>query len=318
MRAVGSIPSAEFHLQDTPKPVKVTGGSFDLKHSSSTKVKANVQVFGGKAKVDTTMTPSGKNMQAQFKYSIENLSMDQATEIFMQDFARTMSGNVHSLGSGKVVLGEKLNPLKTTEMTGKFNVTSAVVRTIDLSKVALESQKSLGRIMSALKAGNKIEKKLSGADSEYESVAGTYSLKNGLFVSDDLYAKALPEKGIDLRGKTIVNLIDKKIKADWMVEDRYDKLGLLDKLSGIKQTALADLLKNAEGVVSFPLTAGCVFDKPCFSLKRAEAFFKSRFKGNLKSNLKKEASGVIKGLIKGDGKKELKDKAKNLLKGLGF
>ena len=314
----GTIPAATFHLEGKPKPLAVTNGIFNLKHGTSTDIDASINVFGGLAKVAGKLLPQGKNSTANFSYSIEELSIDQSTELFMKDFARTLSGELNSIGKGSVVLGEGLDPLATAVMTGKFNIASAVVRTIDLGKVAIESQKSLGRILTALGSGEKVQDKLSGADSEYDSIAGSYSLKKALFVSDDFYAKAKAEKGIDLRGNTVVNLINKKIKANWMVEDPYNKLGLLEKLSSIKQKALVDLIKNESGVVSFPLTAGCVFDKPCFSLKSAEKFFKSRLKGGLKKNLKKEASGVIKDLIKGGSKKDLKNKAKDLLKGFGF
>jgi hypothetical protein len=313
----GKIPDASFHLEGKPKPLPVTAGTYSLKHQTKTDVDVSLGVFGGRTQVKATLTPTGKTSTGNFEYNIQKLSVDKATEIFMKDFAQTFSGDVASSGSGKVKIGEGLDPLKSTSLSGKFSVAPATVRTIDVGKVALESQKSLGKILSALKAGDKAQQKLADAESEYESIRGTFTVKGGVFASKDLFAKALPQKGIDLKGSTTVNLISKKINAEWLVEDPYDKLGLLKQLSGIKQKALSDLLKNESGVVSFPLTAGCLFDKPCFSLKKAEKFFKSRLTGNLKKNIKKEASGMIKDLIKGD-KKDLKNKAKDLLKGLGF
>ncbi|MEZ4751504.1 MAG: hypothetical protein R3B54_13070 [Bdellovibrionota bacterium] len=57
-------------------------------------------------------------------------------------------------------------------------------------------------------------------ESEYESVMGNFSIQQAVFSAPDFFAKAVPNKGLDIRGRTSVNLLTDALGSGLGIE-RY-------------------------------------------------------------------------------------------------
>jgi uncharacterized membrane protein YkoI len=183
------------------------------------------RIFDGKTRMTAQLDFSTERPQYSFQVPVTNIDLQKAVASQFEILKNTMTGSLSGEISGK---GSSFNPVlakKNLVATGKMRVANSKLSSIDLNKILSES---VGEIIS--KVGEKIPalkgKNLQpgSVSSEFQQITGTFTIKDGEFVSPDFFAQAIPQKGVDVRGDTRVGMIDYSLHADWEISDTYNLL----------------------------------------------------------------------------------------------
>lgn len=232
------------------------------------------KVWNGSVKTAASMQLKPKTPTYQFNAGITGLEIQQAVESQFALFKNTLLGKASFEMAGE---GASFNPdpaIANLKAKGKLRVDNATFATIDVARMASEG------INGALeKIGDKIPnlkgRKVNignGGKSLYEYVSTTFVIDKGMFSAPDFYAKAVPQKGIELKGATQVGMQDYSLKTDWEIIDTYDLTGgrqLSVEQSGVQ---VPHILAEGNGPVKFPVSAGCKITAPCYSYGQVPEF----------------------------------------------
>lgn len=183
------------------------------------------RIFDGKTKLNMQLEFSSDRPRYSFQVPVSNIELQKAVASQLEILKNTMTGSLSGDISGR---GESFNPVlakKNLVASGKMRITQSKLSSIDLNKILSESAgemiSKVGEKIPALKGKNLQPGSVS---SEFQQITGTFSIKDGEFVSPDFFAQAIPQKGVDIRGDTRVGLIDYSLHADWEISDPYNLL----------------------------------------------------------------------------------------------
>ncbi|MCM2323402.1 MAG: AsmA-like C-terminal region-containing protein, partial [Oligoflexia bacterium] len=258
-----------------------------------------------------TVTASGsadlKPPRPTYRFStrVRGLEIQDAVASRFQLFKNTVVGKASFEMTGE---GASFNPLAARDSLkakGKLRVDEATFATIDVAKMVTEGlNKALERVGEKVPPlrGRKV-KGPPGGGSKYEFISSDFTIGGGVFRAPNFVAKALPDRGIDLKGDTTVGLRDSSLKTSWEISDTYNLT---------KARELGDgMLAEGKGPVRFPVSAGCTLTAPCYSYTEAPEFLAKVALGNLtrgaqgraKEELRKKIAPKVQDKLKGIGKK---------------
>lgn len=210
--------------------------------------------------------------QYQFSLKVAGLDMKKAMESQMELFKDTVYGKAHFDVSG---FGASLNSSKAKanlKAKGSLRIEAPEFTTIDIMKSVGQS---LNGIVSQL--GDKVPvlkgKSLGPIPSqkaEYESVSSDFTIEGGRFVAPNFFAKPKPQKGFEIRGNTVVGLLDQSVNAQWEVLDTYNLTHARDlDVPAPPDIMVKHILVEEGKSFRLPLSVGCTLSKPCVSYTHA-------------------------------------------------
>ena len=234
----------------------------------------SVNVFGGSVKTGFQMAMKPKAPSYQFNLQVNGLEILQAMESQLALFKNTLTGKAQFSMTGQ---GASLNPtpaLNNLKAQGNMKVEQANFATIDIMKMVGESlNKSIEKIAEKVPAARgKTISGLPSHSSKYDSISSSFTISGGKFTAPDFVAKATPNQGIDLKGKTTVGMVDFSLDTDWEVIDTYNLSKARDisvEQAGIK---VDHILAEGDSPVRFPVHAGCSIKEPCYSYTQVPEF----------------------------------------------
>ncbi|MCB0405926.1 MAG: AsmA family protein, partial [Bdellovibrionales bacterium] len=271
--------------------------------------KFGLGVFGGKVGASGTVNVQGKAPTYSLNVDVSGADLRQAVESQFAPFKNTLVGK----GFFKMgVSGKSFNPpAAKANLSGQGNmrVEGARFNTIDIGRVAAEAvNKAMSDV--AAKVPELRGKQLAApkaVESEYESVTGNFTIQQSVFSAPDFFAKALPNRGLDIRGRTSVNLVTDALEADWELRDTYNALNARDMSIKIADQVVPQILAK-DGVVVLPVQVrGSVFDPKVTYTSVPEALIRVAL-----DNIKRSAENRAKAEVQ----KAVQNEAKKLFKGL--
>lgn len=307
---------------------------FSLKQLLATLERFELGVFGGKVKANAGVDLKPPMPTYNMKLDVSNIDMKTAVASTVESLKNTMFGKLSlgGAGSGRSLNSDKI--LTNLSLAGNFKIADAEFATIDVGAMVAqainEAVQKLVEKIPPLK-DKKVEN-LNNYKSRYQTVSSDFTLKNGVFLAPNFKTVSYKNQGIDLEGRTEVDLVNDKLKADWYVIDTYNATKAQDvniDMSGVK---VEHVLAEKGKPVGFPIKVGCKMSAPCYDYKSVPDHFtkialansKQVVSGRLKEETKKVEKQAKEELkkhekkIKGEAEKKLKDKAKEALKGFGF
>ena len=276
-------------------------------------------VFGGTIKANMSMALKPKTPTYQFTAEVSQLDLQQAVTSQFELFKNTLLGKANFKMDGH---GTSFNPdaaKKNLVAKGSLRVNEATFATIDIGKMANEGiNSSIGKIadkIPALKGKNLSSLNVDKA-SKYEYISSSFTIADGKFSAPDFVTKTYPNQGIDIKGRTVVGLIDYALDTHWEVIDTNNITKGKDLSVNIAGSDVPHILAEGNGPVRFPVSAGCNAMKPCFNYGEAPQFLASI----AMKNVEQAATGRVKDEAKKRAGDALKNAApapvKNILNGL--
>lgn len=245
-----------------------------------------------------------------FNTSVSNLDLQKAVTSKLKLFKNTVIGklSLKMEGNGSSFDPEKAK--KTMVSKGLFKVENAVFDSIDIAKVTTEAvNKALEKVGDKIPgAKGKRLKGLPERSSKYEFISTDFTIAGGKFSSPNFFAKALANQGVDIKGLTDVNFINRELKADWDVIDTWNLTGARDVSFNMSGVDVQHVLAEGNNPVSLPIVMGCKVDSPCPSYNKVPEHFVKVAMGNVKKGATQA--------VKQEAKEKAKDAGKKLLKGL--
>jgi hypothetical protein len=278
-------------------------GRLTFKDLTAAIEKFSLRAFSGTMKASMATQLKPKAPTYQFSMNVDSLDLGQAVASQMAMFKDTIVGKASFSMNGN---GASFNPEPAKvnlKAKGSMKVVNATFASVDVGKMVGEalngSIDKIGDKVPPLK-GKKLPTLPSGA-SQYESISGNFTINDGRFSAPDFYAKAMPNKGIDIKGATEVGLKDQSLKTSWEIIDTYNLTKAKDLSINQAGIEIPHVLAEGDGPVRFPVSAGCTIKAPCYSYTQvAEA-------------LGKVALGNAGKAVAGKAKAEVRKKAESLI-----
>jgi uncharacterized protein involved in outer membrane biogenesis len=270
-----------------------------------------LKMYGGLVSGAFGVDMKPKEPQYTLNFTASGLEMQKAVESQFQSFKNTLSGKLSASVQGG---GASFNPetaKKRLQMKGDFKLLDGTFRTLDIAKMAGEAiNGSLGKIaekVPVLKGKNL--KVNSNADSRYDVISGSFTLRDGILDAPNFMAKAIPQHGIDLKGATRMGIIDESLDAKWELTDTYRLTGA-DRLSvDIAGKTISNFLaKSEKDPVVIPISVGCKWSAPCTHYDQVAEYLAGVAAGRL--------SHVAQDVVKQKVQETLKKGVGDALKGL--
>lgn len=265
-------------------------------------------VFDGKFSTSARVNMKPARPKYKFQAKLVGLDLEKAVKSSLELFKNTAYGKLNFTAKGS---GQSMNPelaKKNLDASGNFRIDRAIFTSIDVGKMVNEAiSKGINGVASKYPAlkGKKI--RVPNIKTKFEFVRSDFSLKNAIFNAPNFMAKAVKNKGLDITGRTRVNIISQDINAKWWISDTYNISKARDlgvKIAGIQ---IKSLLADGK-TVRFPVSVGCKLMAPCYKYTEVPGHF-------MKVALK-NAGGAAKKKITNKAKKALKKKAKSFLRKL--
>ena len=156
-------------------------------------------------------------------------------------------------------------------------------------------------------------------------MSSDFTLRNGELNVPNFSALAYENKGVDIEGQMVLNLIDDKLSATWNLVDTYNKSGLEDVDVNEKSIKVEEVFVKNKEPVKIPVVLGCKLSAPCYDYKSIPEHLLKVALQNLKGVVSEKAKAELdkfkkqqQDKLKAEEKKakeKLKEKAKDLLKG---
>ncbi|MSP18961.1 MAG: hypothetical protein EXR74_05265 [Bdellovibrionales bacterium] len=232
-------------------------------------------------------------LSADFK----GLQLAQAIDSQSELLKNSVIGKAQFQFSGK---GEGLNPeMAKTKFSGKgsFKVTEARFISLDVGRwVGQGMGPSFLKVVEQvpLLKGKQMPSQVT-IESRYDFISSDFTINKGILEAPNFIAKAVSQKGLDLKGLTELTLKDCGLKARWQVIDTYNLTKARDislEQGGIK---IEHLLAEGTSPVSFPIEIDGTCQAPQFNYEAMSGPL-------IKVALKNVAFGVSKRLTQELGK----------------
>lgn len=275
--------------------------------------KFDLKLFGGTigAKLSTDLKPNVPTYALNTQ--ISKLDLKQAVTSQLELFKHTAYGNLDFSASGT---GASFNSDKAKmllNMKGNFKLTDATFTTIDVGRMVSEG---LGGAIQ--KVGDKVPVlkgksigKLPNRESKYDLISSDFTIAGGKFEAPNFAAKAAKNNGVDLKGKTVVNLADNSVNARWEVVDTYNLTKARDVSVDLSGTKVDHVLAKGNDPVMFPVSLHGKLEKPDYSYSEVPEYLAGVVMGNMTGAAKSRAQEEIKKRVMGS------EPAKKVLEGFG-
>ena len=263
-----------------------------------------VKIWDGTVKMSATTELAPVHPTYHFTTGVAGLDLSQAVASQMAMFKNTVTGKTNLDMSGS---GASFNPpaaIDNLNAKGNLKITNAEFTSIDVGKMASDALakavSSIGDKVPGLK-GKSLGAPPSGG-SKYELISSDFSISGGKFSAPNFVGKAAPNKGIDLKGNTVVGMKDYSLKADWQVIDTYNLLHARELSTGsvVPGGSGQPLLAAGNSPVTFPVSVGGTLMAPSYSYPAvAEALGKvalNNITGAATGQAKEQAKKVIQNL----------------------
>jgi|GEM_PF-1796526 len=315
------VANAEGLLQANLKSIRTNGlllENFVMRASYANKtlrvLEATSRLLKGSMSATSAITFGTVKPSLIYSLALDKISLKDATESQLALFRNTMAGELSFKVSGS---GTSLNSdqmVNTLESKGSFTVRDGTIKSVDIAAMLQEAvSKSIEKISSAYpKLKGKSIRVRDDLKSEYSSISSSFTMSKGNVSIPDFEAKAVINRGVDLKGRVDMNLISRDFKAEWLVSDTYNLTKAKDISVEIQGVEVPEVLAEKGQPVIFPISLACKIEKPCPSyLKLPEHFAKIALK-NVGGSSKKILVEKVKEAAGGD----LKEAGKKLFKGL--
>ncbi len=233
------------------------------------------KVFDGKLNLDGAIDIKAKQPHYEFAADIQGLNLESATRSTLKSWRNTIFGSLFFSAKGK---GSSLNSsriLPNLNAKGSFQIKDATFATLDVGKMASEAlHKSLTGLSS--KFSGLLTRGVGtpqGYQSQYKEIGGQFSLGKGVFLAEDFYARSLPQKGIDLKGRTKIDLLQDGLKAEWSLIDTYNLTKARNVEINKAGLKIERILAEKGDPVRFPVKIGCKLSAPCYEYTAAVDHF---------------------------------------------
>jgi hypothetical protein len=268
--AANTTANIRFNLASVKaKNVKISdlGGVLLMKNLVLQLENFRMGLFSGKIGGGFALQVMPKTPTYRFNGDVAGLNLQEAVASQFEMFKNTLVGKASFKIDGT---GASLNPdpmMRNLSARGNMKVENAQFASIDIGKVVSEAiNKSVAQIGEKVPA---LKGKSLGApgniESKYSVVTSDFTIAGGRFSAPNFFAKAEPNKGIDLKGDTNVGLLDKGLKAKWEVIDTYNLTKARD-LSVEQQGVKVDhILADGNDPVKFPVEVSGTIAAPVFS-----------------------------------------------------
>jgi hypothetical protein len=302
--ALPFVKAMNVKIDQIQSKVQMQGGAITLSGIS-------LKLFDGTAQGNMTTKLLTSKPEYSMKLSVTGFDMSKAVESQFVAFKNTFTGKLSTSVEGA---GSSFNSdlaKRRLQMKGNFSIANSTFKTLDITKAVNEALSSsidkLGNQIPMLK-GKKIAMN-SNSESKYESITGTFTIRDGILNAPDFYAKAATKSGIDLRGSTQMGLVDESIDARWEVSD-VQKMTGADQLNvDIAGKMIKNVLAKGENdPVILPIKVGCKWSAPCPNYSEVPAYLAGVAAKRLASGAgdaaKAKAASAVQDAIKknlGDG-----------------
>jgi AsmA protein len=307
-----SLALAQAHLNLNIRSLKAQGVSIsDISSKASFQSLVGsidnfaMKVFGGQIKSTASVDLKPKMPDYRFTTSVAGLDLAQAIASQMKAFKDTVVGRLGFEMSGT---GRSLNTAPAMEnlnAKGKFKVDNAEFTSIDVGKmVAGGINGAIAQVADKVPAlkGKTVPDKLPSGASRYDWIQSSFTVAKGHFDAPDFTTKASPNKGIDLKGDTNIDLKTQALHANWVVIDTYNLTHAKDLSVSQMGVQIPHVLAEGNGPVKFPITVTGTLSAPQYSY------------GQVADALVKVALNNATGAVKGAAKSRLQNQAQGLLK----
>jgi hypothetical protein len=264
-----------------------------------------MKVFGGQIKSSASVDLKPKVPDYRFTASVAGLDLAQAVASQMKMFKDTVIGR---LGMDMSGTGRSFNTAPAMEnlsAKGKLKIENAEFTSIDVGKMVADGiNGAIANISGKIPAlkGKTVPEKLPSGASKYDWIQSSFTVANGRFDAPDFMTKAVPNKGIDLKGDTSIVLKDQSLRANWKVIDTYNLTHAKNLTVNQMGVQIPHVLAEGNGPVKFPISVTGTLSAPQYSY------------GQVAGALAKVALNNATGSMKGAAKAQLQNRAQDLLK----
>jgi hypothetical protein len=282
-----------------------------------------LNVFSGRVNAEAHTQFKPARPTYQWKAQVSGLDLKQAMESQLQLFKNTLIGKANFDIQGQ---GTSFNPepaITNLRANGKMNVTDASFATIDIMKMVSEAlNKSLSQMGEKVPGMKGKSVSLPSQTSSYESISSDFTVAQAKFTSPNFFAKAKPNQGIEVKGRTSVGLKDYTLDSFWEVIDTYNLTRLKEVSVEQAGTRVEHVLAEGNGPVRFPIHVGCTVKAPCYSYSEVPSYLAKialnnvgkAMTGRAKDEARKKAEAVIERAVPPSVKDSIKEKFKGFFR----
>lgn len=275
---------------------------------------AEVGVFGGRVSAQGSFDLSARVPTYHFKTDVRGLDLGAAARSQLSMFKNTLTGTVQASCKGSGASFNTSRAKGSLSLQGSFRAQDAVFSTIDIGKMVGDGLNAALERASAqvpVLKNARLQSVPSGK-AEYEQVSANFTVEKGEFHMPNFATKARPGQGIDLEGRTRLNLLSDSIEAQWLVIDRNNITKAKDISVQVEGVEVPHVLARGDGPFSFPVTVGCKLTSPCYSYGELPAHLAKV----ALENLGQAATRKAKQELETRGKQFLQDQLQKGLEGL--
>lgn len=275
------------------------GGKVSMKDLAVSLNSFQMKVFQGAIKSSGTVQMKPEHPVYSFGAEVSNLSLQKAVESQLALFKNTVYGNANFKIDGS---GSSFNTdpaTKNLKAKGHLKIANAVFTSIDIGKMITDGlNASIGKIGEKIPGmKGKTIKKTPAGGTEFEFLASDFTILDGVFKMPGFTGKAVPNKGVDLKGDTTVNLLAKNLDARWEIIDTYNITGAKDISVDVAGTKVDSILAEKGKPVRFPISAHGPLASPQYSYTEVAEFLAKVAIGNM--------TGAASGRLKQEAAKQL-------------
>lgn len=248
---IASVKAKNVRLSDV-------GGSASFKGLVLQVEGARLNVFSGKIAAGMQAQLAPKTPTYRFNLQVDKLDLQKAVESQFAMFKNTLVGLASFKMEGNGASFNTDSAKRNLTARGHFEAENATFATIDIGKTVVEAiNRSLDGVAQKVPA---LKGKTLGApaniDSRYSLVSSDFTIAGGKFVAPNFVGKAVPNKGLDLKGETKVGMIDLGLEARWEVIDTYNLTKARDLSVEYQGIKVEHLLADSDGAVHIPIQVG--------------------------------------------------------------
>lgn len=288
-------------------------GQLTFKGLTATLDRFSMGLFNGTVKATSAFQLAPKAPTYHITADASKVDLKQAVTSQFELFKNTLMGIASMKFEGT---GASLNPepaKKNLNVKGNMRVEQATFATMDIGKIAVEAiNKAATGVASKVPGFNgKGLNPPQNIDSKYESVTSDFTISGGVFNSPNFFAKAMPNRGLDIRGNTSLNIVDYGLKAEWEIIDTYNLTQAKNLSVDIAGSNVPHILTEGDQPLKLPIrVSGNAFspnvsytDVPEALAKVAMKNVQSAAESRVKAEVQKKAEEAGREALKGLGKK---------------
>jgi uncharacterized protein involved in outer membrane biogenesis len=212
-------------------------------------------LFGGHVKLAGELNLTAPKPVYKFSSQVQDLKLDEAVASQSEILKKLVVGKVQVQFTGQ---GEGFDPEKAkARLSGKgsFKVTEAKFVMFDVGQMVSQGVvTALGKIWQKIPVlKDKELPKTKVAPSQYEFISSDFSIQNGVVEAPNFQAKAVNQKGLDLKGRTQIKLASCDLKADWQIVDTYNLTKVRDQSVVVSGVKVDHVLAQGDNPVILPI-----------------------------------------------------------------